>query len=163
MVCYGASECYCVCRCIFLLQYFEIDVGFCCKTCWKWSTLKVYTHKLLCVYWESQAEKMHMLRKTLLFLGIVISHFVPLLCSLLSGLFLSFHPLSLFIYTNLCLLLPFLLCFVHRLGLVVKASASRVEDPGFESRLCRDFFDFESYQWLKNWHSSGYPARRLAL
>ena len=43
-----------------------------------------------------------------------------------------------------------------------KASASRAEDPGFESRLRRDFFGVESYQWLKNWHSSGYPARRLA-
>ena len=52
----------------------------------------------------------------------------------------------------------------HRfVGLVVKASASRAEDPGFESRLCRDFSGVESYQWLKNWHSSGYPARRLAL
>ena len=48
-------------------------------------------------------------------------------------------------------------------GLVVEASASRAEDPGFESRLRRDFFGVESYQWLKNWHSSGYPARSLAL
>ena len=31
-------------------------------------------------------------------------------------------------------------------GLVVKASASRVEDPGSESRLRRDFFGVESYQ-----------------
>ena len=31
-------------------------------------------------------------------------------------------------------------------GLVVKASDSRAEDPGFESRLRRDFFGFESYQ-----------------
>ena len=31
-------------------------------------------------------------------------------------------------------------------GLVVKASASRAEDPGFESRLCRDFYGVESYQ-----------------
>ena len=44
-----------------------------------------------------------------------------------------------------------------------KASASRAEDPGFESRWSRDFFGVESYQWLKNWHSSGYPARCLAL
>ena len=44
-----------------------------------------------------------------------------------------------------------------------KASASRVEDPGFESCLRQDFFRVESYQWLKNWHSSGYPARRLAM
>ena len=29
---------------------------------------------------------------------------------------------------------------------VVKASASRAEDPGFESRLRRDFFGVESYQ-----------------
>ena len=36
---------------------------------------------------------------------------------------------------------------VNRLvGLVVKASASRAEDPGFESRLRRDFFGVESYQ-----------------
>ena len=48
-------------------------------------------------------------------------------------------------------------------GLVVKASASRAEGLGFESRLRWDFFGVESYQWLKNWHSSGYPARRLAL
>ena len=35
----------------------------------------------------------------------------------------------------------------HRLaGLVVKASASRAEDPGFESRLHRDFFGVQSYQ-----------------
>ena len=44
-----------------------------------------------------------------------------------------------------------------------KASTSRAEDPGFESRLRRDFFGVESYQWLKNWHSSGYPDRRLEL
>ena len=31
-------------------------------------------------------------------------------------------------------------------GLVVKASASRAEGPGFESRLRRDFFRVESYQ-----------------
>ena len=31
-------------------------------------------------------------------------------------------------------------------GLVVKASVSRAEDPGFESRLRRDFFGVESYQ-----------------
>ena len=54
-------------------------------------------------------------------------------------------------------------CTYHLVGLVVKASASRAEDPGFESRLRQDFFGVESYQWLKNWHSSGYPARRLAL
>ena len=44
-----------------------------------------------------------------------------------------------------------------------KASASRAEGPGFESHLHRDFFGVESYQWLKNWHSSGYPARCLEL
>ena len=31
-------------------------------------------------------------------------------------------------------------------GLVVKASASRAEDPGFESRWRRDFFGVEPYQ-----------------
>ena len=51
----------------------------------------------------------------------------------------------------------------HLVGLVVKASASKAEDPGFESRLRRDFFRVESYSWLNNWHSSGYPAWRLVL
>ena len=31
-------------------------------------------------------------------------------------------------------------------GLVVKAPASRAEDPGFESRLRRNFSGIESYQ-----------------
>ena len=40
-----------------------------------------------------------------------------------------------------------MVCPVYRLaGLVVKASDSRAEDPGFESRLHRDFFEVESYQ-----------------
>ena len=40
--------------------------------------------------------------------------------------------------------LPTLSLFLYRLvGLVVKASASRVEDPGFESRLRRDFYGVE--------------------
>ena len=51
----------------------------------------------------------------------------------------------------------------HLVGLVIKESASRAEDPGFESCLRRGFFRVESYQWLKNWLSSGYPARHLAL
>ena len=40
-------------------------------------------------------------------------------------------------------------CFTDEdrlVGLVVKASASRAGDPGFESRLRRDFFGVESYQ-----------------
>ena len=37
-------------------------------------------------------------------------------------------------------LFSFLLLNNHLVGLVVKASASRAEDPGFESRLRRDFF-----------------------
>ena len=44
-----------------------------------------------------------------------------------------------------------------------KVSTLRAEDPGFGSRFRRDFFWVESYQWLKNWHSSGYPARHLTL
>ena len=37
-------------------------------------------------------------------------------------------------------------CADRLVGLVVKASASRAEGPGFESRLRRDFFGVESYQ-----------------
>ena len=48
-------------------------------------------------------------------------------------------------------------------SLVVKAPASRAEDPRFESCLRQDFSRVKSYQWLKNWHSSDYPARCLVL
>ena len=73
-------------------------------------------------------------------------------------------------------------------GLVVKAWSSRAADPGSIPAggvgilfvcsfgfvfVCGGFFFFfwggggvmgvESHQCLKNWHSSGYPARRLAL
>ena len=42
---------------------------------------------------------------------------------------------------------PVRLHFLHRLvGVVVKASALRAEDPGFESRLRRDFSGIESCQ-----------------
>ena len=49
-------------------------------------------------------------------------------------------------------------------GLVVKASASRAEDPGFHFRLrCGDFSGVESYQRLQNCHSGGCPVRRPAF
>ena len=38
------------------------------------------------------------------------------------------------------------LCIDRLVGLVVKASASRAEDPGLESSLRRDFSEVESYQ-----------------
>ena len=48
-------------------------------------------------------------------------------------------------------------------GLVVKASASRAEDSGSESRLRRDFSGSSHTSDFKKWHSSGHPAWRLAL
>ena len=38
------------------------------------------------------------------------------------------------------------LCIERLVGLVVKACASEAGDPGFESRLRRDFSGVESYQ-----------------
>ena len=43
------------------------------------------------------------------------------------------------------------------------ASSAPKADALTESRLHQDFSGVESYQWRKNWHSSGYPARHLAL
>ena len=51
----------------------------------------------------------------------------------------------------------------HLVGLVVKASASRAEDPWFEFRWRQNFFESSHTADLTHWHSSGYPARRLAL
>ena len=49
----------------------------------------------------------------------------------------------------------------HRLrGLVVKASASRAEDPGLESRLRRDFFVF---LFFGSSHTSDFKIGTLAL
>ena len=49
---------------------------------------------------------------------------------------------------------------IHYLaGLVVKASASSSWRSGVQIPLAMGFFRVESYQWLKTWHSSGYPAR----
>ena len=58
---------------------------------------------------------------------------------------------------NISLVIISLLTLVFHNRLVVKASAWRAEDPGFKSRLCRDFFGV-TYR-LRNWHSSGYPTR----
>ena len=52
--------------------------------------------------------------------------------------------IHLFIY--LCVLLIVHSFPILLVGLVVKASASGAEDPGFESRLRRDFSRVESYQ-----------------
>ena len=52
---------------------------------------------------------------------------------------------------------------LHLGGRVVKASASRVEDPGFEFCLRRDFSGSSYTRELNIWNSSGYPARRLAI
>ena len=50
-------------------------------------------------------------------------------------------------------------------GLVVKASASRAEGPGFKSRLRPGFFRGRVITGDSQigTYSSGYPARRLAL
>ena len=45
-------------------------------------------------------------------------------------------------------------------GLVVRLGSRR---SGVRIPLATGFFWVKSYQWLKNWHSSGYPARLLAL
>ena len=100
--------------------------------------------------------------------------FPPLLCCLATFwlVVLLIFSLSLVVslwnaWSTCCLLfllyVPSLFIPSRLSGLVVKASTSRVEDPGFESHLRQEFFWVESYQWLKNWHSSGYPARCLAL
>ena len=74
----------------------------------------------------------------------------------------SVHP-SPRLYFFTCLIFSLLLPPAPPRWPSVKASASTAEDPGFESCLRWDFFRVESHQWLKNWHSSGCPARHLAL
>ena len=75
-------------------------------------------------------------------LFICVSHSSPTNLSLCP----KFHSVCRVVY--LCL--PFIsnhsLTLDRLVGLVVKASASRAEGPGFESRSRRDFFGVESYQ-----------------
>ena len=61
--------------------------------------------------------------------------------------YVSAVPLKLLHHSALLLSLRGGSIFLHRLiGLVVNACATRAEDPGFESRLRRDFIGVESYQ-----------------
>ena len=72
------------------------------------------------------------------------------------GFFWGFFCLFLFVLLLLLLLLFALYSLLSRaqgtvkrdrlVGTVVKASASRAKDPGFESCLRRDFSGVESYQ-----------------
>ena len=54
------------------------------------------------------------------------------------------------ILTHRCIVVvlrhPLILKLYCLVGLVVTASASRAEDPGFDSRLRRDFSGVESYR-----------------
>ena len=52
---------------------------------------------------------------------------------------------------------------IHLVGLVVRRPPRERKVPGSNPACVRIFFGVESYLWLKNWYSSGYPARRLAL
>ena len=62
-----------------------------------------------------------------------------------------------------CLIQPQCSHTEHRLvGLVVRAPTSRAEDPRFDSSLRRDLSGSNQAS-DKNWHSSFYPASRLAL
>ena len=91
-------------------------------------------------------------------------HKIVIVCIIFTGALTSGRVLCRRFGAQFCLTLFCRMLFIgsYRLaGLLVKASASGAEDPGFESRLRWDFFRVESY--LKNWHSSGYPARPLAL
>ena len=51
-------------------------------------------------------------------------------------------------------------CLAHCLvGLVVRRLPRERKIPGSNPTLRWDFFGVKSYQWLTNWHTSGYPAR----
>ena len=81
-------------------------------------------------------------------LGVEINHFksnFPIL--LLSDFFLKSREYYCLLIAAKTLYVGMHSLDVHRLvGLVVKASASRAEDPAFESRVRRDFSGVESYQ-----------------
>ena len=68
------------------------------------------------------------------------------LTSSISHYFRTAYGISPAYKTSKVMSTPFSLCDDRLVGLVVKASASRAEGPGFESRLRWDFFGVESYQ-----------------
>ena len=100
-------------------------------------------------------------------------HLYPCLCFTTSVFQLSISSISIvsmfhcaYVHARVPLCPCFTMSMFHRVcrlvGQVVKASTSRAEDPGFESRLRRDFSGSSHTSDLKNWHSRGYPTRRLA-
>ena len=78
---------------------------------------------------------------------------------------------DLFPYLSSCMCVSLCVCVsvcvlhcVYRLvGLVMRRPPRERKIPGSNPVCAGIFLRVESYQWLKNWHSSGYPARHLAL
>ena len=60
---------------------------------------------------------------------------------------------------------PFTLltCLIFFSDTLVRRPPQERKVPGSNPACPGIFFEVESYQWLKHWHSSGYPARCLAL
>ena len=53
-------------------------------------------------------------------------------------------------------------CSYRLVGLVVRRPPRERKIRG-SNPTCDGIFRIKSFRWLKNWHSSGYPARRLAF
>ena len=62
----------------------------------------------------------------------------------------------------ICKCLCLAVCVDRLVGLVVKASASRAEDPEFDSCLHREFSGVESYQRLKKLAHQWLPCYRVS-
>ena len=84
--------------------------------------------------------------------SIDLYHFVPLSVALAVGEGHEISKMQSLFGLLLCSKQKWMTKWYRLAGLVVKASISGAEDQRFES-----------YQWLKHWHSSGFPARHLAL
>ena len=123
--------------CVFLFRCFVSEV-FCFRGI---ASSCVNTRNSL--VWSELRACGTMLEGGLLRVGPSKLHFVLLVCE-------SFATLELIVNETrvafACKLSDSSIKIYHLVGLVVKASTSRAEDPGFESRLRQDFSGVKSYQ-----------------
>ena len=172
---YFSSLCVCVCAHVHTSVHVCVRVSVCCCV-----YMCVYACMFMCLsmcfheaehHRERESEReikhiQHLIAHLFYYMyccqgNMLLLQLIVQLC--VESFFAHENILSLPTYLVSCNLLLLLLWPDRLAGLVVRRPPREPKVPGSNSTCAGIFFGVESYQWLKNWHSSGYPARRLAL